>query len=311
MNKDTIGLTSKTSAAARAYESEQPDALFVDPLASIYANQDDNEPREGTNQTENTCCCRNISLRAKVANASLGSRRFLNSGIGLLIGIDIKQIYQDIALRTRFLDDVIEKNIANVKQIVLLACGGDFRPYRLPFLHSMAPSDLTFYLLDVPHVLKYRNKCLKLLNKQPTTPCKVVEIPADLSNEKWSPSLREAGFSINQPTLWLAEGFFHYLTEQQIGLLFNRLQQLSFSKQTSIAFDLVSTRFQSSARHASNTGLFRFALDDENEVRPIFSQMGCFDIQCTSFEELGKKYGRNVSRDRSFIVEAKMNSLET
>jgi O-methyltransferase involved in polyketide biosynthesis len=96
--------------------------------------------------------------------------------------------------------------------------------------------------------------------------------------------LREAGFAVDQPTLWLAEGFFHYLNEEQIGLLFNRIQQLTLSKQTSIAFDLVSSNFQS------------FVL---------------YNIECTSFEELGRIYDRNVSRDRSFVVQARMNPVET
>jgi O-methyltransferase involved in polyketide biosynthesis len=123
--------------------------------------------------------------------------------------------------------------------------------------------------------------------------------------------LREAGFDIDRPTLWLAEGFFQYLTEQQIGSLFNQVRQLSSSKQTCIAFDLVSTRFQASFRHAVAGGLFHFALDDEKEVRRIFSELGCDDIECTSFQELGAAYGRNVSRNRFFIVNAKMRLAET
>ena len=321
MNKDTIGLTSKTSAAARANESQQPDPLFIDIFASVYASQDGGERRENMKHTgnevgavegEKSCCWGKASFRTKIANASLRSRSLLNSGIGRLIGINIGQIYQDIALRTRFLDDVVENNITNVRQMALLACGGDFRPYRLPSRHSMvSSSDLTFYLLDVPHVLRYRQKCFTLLDVPPTTPFSVVEIPCDLSNEEWGGMLCAAGFAIDRPTLWLAEGFLHYLTEQQIASLFNRIRQLSSSEQTCIAFDLVSTRFQASVRHAITTGLFHFALDDENEVCRIFSKLDCYDIKCTSFQELGSIYRRPVSRDRSFIVQAKISPAET
>jgi methyltransferase (TIGR00027 family) len=321
MNKDTIGLTSKTSAAARAYESKRADALFIDLLAFIYASQGADEPRENMSHigdrvdasgAEETSCWRKTSFRAKIANKILGSNSLLNSGTGRLIGMNIGRIYQDIAVRTCFLDDIVQKNITNVRQIVLLACGGEFRPYRLPFLHSMTSSSaLTFYLLDVPHVLKYRQKCFAQLDVPPTTQCSVVEVPCDLSNDEWSRLLREAGFAIDRPTLWLAEGFFHYLTEQQIASLFHQIRQMSSSKQTCIAFDLVSTRFQSSIRHAVAGGLFHFAIDDENEVRRIFSELGCYDIECTSFQELGAIYGRNVSRDRSFIVQAKMRPVET
>jgi methyltransferase (TIGR00027 family) len=322
MNKDTIGLTSKASSAARAYESKRADALFIDPLASVYTEQTGNESHENMSHIEGradvgdgekTSCYPKISLRNKIANVALRSISLFNIGPARLIGMNVGQIFEDIAVRTRFLDDTLQKNIANVKQIVLLACGGDFRPYRLspPDSMSSSLSDLTFYLLDVPHVLTYRKKCIAQLDVPPTTPWSVVEVPCDLSDEEWGRKLREASFDIDRPTLWLAEGFFQYLTEQQIGSLFNKVRELSSSKQTCIAFDLVSTRFQSSLRHAVAGGLFHFALDDEKEVRRIFSGLGCDDIECTSFQELGAAYGRNVSHDRSFIVNAKIRPAET
>ena len=321
MNTDTIGLTSKTSAAARAYESKRADALFNDPFASIYASQATDERRQSMNPTEDkavagdgeeTSCTNKISFRKKIANIVLRSPSRLTFAASRLIGMNIGQIFQDIAVRTCFLDDIIKKNITNVKQIVLLACGGDFRPYRLSSLHSMSSSsDLRFYLLDVPHVLSYRHQCFAQLDAPPTTPWSVIEMPCDLSDEAWGRKFRESDFATDQPTLWLAEGFLHYLTEQQIGSLFNQIRQLSSSKQTYIAFDLVSTRFQASIRYGVSGGLFQFALDDENEVRRIFSELGCYDIECTSFQEIGKMYGRNVSRDRSFIVQTKLRPAET
>lgn len=329
MDNDAIGLTSKTSAAARAYESERSDALFNDVFATIYASQEGSTRRQSIIHTGNSanavyddqpccsycccCCCRlKTSIKSSIATKSLRSRWILNSGIGRLLGIDIKQIYQDISVRTRFLDDVVKKNITKVKQIVLLACGGDFRPYRLFSKDSMnSSSDLTFYLLDVPHVLKYRKKCFALLETPPTTPFKVAEIPCDLSKGDWGQVLYQSGFATDRPTLWLAEGFFHYLTEEQIALLFDRIRQLSSSEQTCIAFDLVSTRFQASGRYATDAGLFTFAVDEESEVRRIFSKFGCSDIECISFPEIGKLYGRNASRDRSFIVEAKLIPVKT
>ncbi|CAF3961063.1 unnamed protein product [Adineta steineri] len=310
MNKDTVGLTSKTSAAARAHESKRPDRLFLDPLASIYSSQDADEV--DASNGEETSSAQRTRFRTKFANVVLRSSSLLNLGTGWLTGMYMRKIYLDIAVRTRFLDDIVQKNMTNVKQIVLLACGGDFRPYRLPSLHTLAPSSCpTFYLLDVPHVLKYRQKCFTQLDMPATTPCSVVEIPGNLSNENWSRMLRETGFDVYQPTLWLAEGFLHYLTEQQIALLFNRIRQLSLSKQTCIAFDLVSSRFQSTMRRAVAHDIFQFALDDENDVHRIFSGLGCYDIECTSFQELGTMYGRKISRDRSFVVEAKMHPANT
>ncbi|CAF3162093.1 unnamed protein product, partial [Rotaria sp. Silwood2] len=52
MNEDIIGFTSKASATARTYESNRPDALFIDPFASIYARQSHDEPDENISNTE-------------------------------------------------------------------------------------------------------------------------------------------------------------------------------------------------------------------------------------------------------------------
>lgn len=316
MNDDTIGLTSRSRAAARAYESARSDALFTDSLASLYATQDSKESDTNTIQTKNevgisnveqTSKLRKTSCKGRIMNTLLGSRRLLNSTLAKFIGLHIMHTYQDIAVRTRFLDDIIQKNAPFVKQVVLLACGGDFRPHRLSFSDSM--TDLTFFLLDVPHVLMYRQKCLAQLKEPTTTSCKVVEVACDLSNNEWSQMLLDAGFVSDQATLWLAEGFFHYLNEQQVATLFNQIQQLTLSSQTSIAFDLVSSRFQGFVRHTMPDGLIHFAVDHTDDVDRIFSALGCYDIECTSFEELGKTYDRNVSRDRSFIVQVKIHPV--
>lgn len=309
MNNDTIGLTSRSSAAARAYESTRPDALFVDNLARIYAIQDSKGSDVNIIQMENEVSTRQrASYKKRLMNALLGSRRLLNSKLAQFIGLHIMHTYQDIAVRTRFFDDIIKKNIPIVKQIVLLACGGDFRPYRLSFLNSM--TDLTFYVLDVPHVIKYREKCFAQLNESATTSCKVVDVACDLSKEEWSQMLLAADFDINQPTLWLAEGFFHYLNEQQVESLFNQIQRLTLSQHTSIAFDLVSSHFQAFVRYTMPDGLIHFAVDDTNEVNRIFSKFSCHEIECTSFEELGKTYDRTISHDRSFIVQANIDPIK-
>jgi methyltransferase (TIGR00027 family) len=189
-----------------------------------------------------------------------------------------------------------------IKQIVLLACGGDFRPYRLSLANSSTP--IEFYLLDVSHVLAYRQKCFKKLESgPPTTNCKVIEIACNLANEEWPSKLLEHGFKPDQPTFWLAEGFFHYLTKQDIQNLFVHIRQLS-AKNSSIAFDLVSLRFQ------KLLNIIRFAIDNEQEVRQLFQEFGCEDIECMPFQKIGLKYGRTVSHDRTFIVHAKVTNQE-
>lgn len=318
MNDDTVGLTSRTSAAARAHESKRPNALFKDEFSPIYASQtsdvsDVNRVQIGDNagrgNDEQTHSPRRTSRKTKIMNKVLRSPRLPNSRVVRIVSTKIMRTYQDIAVRTCFLDDIILQNFPNVTQIVLLACGGDFRPYRLRCVRSLL--GLTFYLLDVPHVLRHRQYCLAQLDKPATSPYKVVEVPCDLANAEWVGKLREAGFARDQSTLWIAEGFLQYLNEQQIALLFNQIQKLTSSEHSSIAFDLASRRFQTLVRYIVPAGLIHFAVDNTSDVSRIFSKLGCYDIECTSFEELGRIYDRHVSHDRSFIVQAKINPLGT
>ena len=311
MDNNSVSLTSKVSACGRANESTRVDQLFIDRLAPVYATEDVVETnKSGNKKSSNACCCRKFWSRTRVVNKVLNSTGRFNFTIARLVGVNMEQIYLDIALRTRCLDDIIDKHIQSIKQIVLLACGGDFRPYRLTCLSSLAsPADLTFFLIDVPHVLDYRQKCIEKLDPPAPALCKVVEIGCDLVNPEWTRMLCEAGYLMDQPTLFVAEGFFHYLTKEQVGSLFEKLRKLTISTHAYIAFDLVSTDFQSRSRRTADGGLFQFAVDRVEDVQQIFTEFGCSDIQTQSFQDLGKKYNRPVAPDRSFIVEAKLEPL--
>lgn len=87
-----VSKTALLSAAARAAESERPDALFVDPWARTLAG------REGQAMLDATG-----SPRPRLA----------------------------LAVRTRFFDDVVRTCAASMRSVVMLASGFDTRPYRL------------------------------------------------------------------------------------------------------------------------------------------------------------------------------------
>jgi methyltransferase (TIGR00027 family) len=268
INDDPIGRTSLTSAAARASESKRSDPLLYDPFAAVYACQMGPESVENFSRMEQTT---------------------------------VELFTTDIVVRTRYLDDLLMKTIITIKQIVILACGGDFRPYRLPLTKIYPCAD--FYLLDVPPVLAYRQKCMERLEPSPpAVNYKIVEIGCDLTSDEWLSKLLEHGFHPDQPTFWLAEGFFQYLVEKDIRRIFDQIRQMS-AKDSHIAFDLVSSRRQKALT------IIRFAVDDEQEARRIFTEFGCVEIECTSFQQIGVMYGRSVSRDRTFIVNTKLSHL--
>lgn len=269
INSDPVNSTSMSTARDRATESKRPNALFQDPFASVFAGKFNPESMENYPRVD---------------------------------GRAAQLLTTDVAVRTRFYDDLLKKTLVTVKQIVILACGGDFRPYRLSFAKNSP--DVEFYLLDMPAVIAYRQKCLKNLESSLTeTNCKVIEIACNLANEDWPSKLHQHGFNPNNPTLWLAEGLLPYLTEQENRELFSRIRKLS-SKESHIAFDLISTQFQKVLK------ISPFAVDDEEEVRRIFTEFGCEDIECISFEKLGAMHGRQISHNLTFIVNAKLSNQD-
>jgi methyltransferase (TIGR00027 family) len=92
---DVLANTSRWMAAIRAYESQRPDALFTDPLASALAGEE--------------------------------GRRMLGPEYSALAN---SATY--VAIRTRFFDDFISRLVPHeLKQVAIVAAGMDARAFRL------------------------------------------------------------------------------------------------------------------------------------------------------------------------------------
>lgn len=90
-----VSFTARVMAAARAVESQRPDALFTDPLA-----------------------------------AELAGKEAIEAAIPRLEEYE-KQGRPFASVRTRFFDDFLNKYSLNIRQIVLLGSGMDTRAFRL------------------------------------------------------------------------------------------------------------------------------------------------------------------------------------
>ncbi|OBK19586.1 SAM-dependent methyltransferase [Mycobacterium asiaticum] len=117
--------------------------------------------------------------------------------------------------RTRYIDGFLaEAQAAGVRQVVILASGLDARGYRLPWA-----TGTTIFEIDVPQVLDFKTATLAGLGAAPGADLRAV--PIDLRQD-WPLALRQAGFDIEAPTAWTAEGLFGYLPpEGQDRLLAN------------------------------------------------------------------------------------------
>jgi len=195
----SVGSTAVMVAAARAVETDSPEALISDPYAKLL-----------------------------VANAGTGVwETLLNEAlIDKLESVDpeIAAVYHHMrnyqAVRTHFFDAYFAAAVdAGIRQVVILASGLDSRAYRLDW-----PAGTTVYEIDQPKVLAYKETTLAAHDVTPSVPRRAVAI--DLRQD-WPTALIGAGFDPAAPTAWLAEGLLMYLPAEGQDRLFEQITALS------------------------------------------------------------------------------------
>ncbi|MBT2227033.1 SAM-dependent methyltransferase [Nonomuraea sp. NEAU-A123] len=186
-----VSATARWTAAARAKESRRDDAIFTDDLAEELAGEE---------------------------GATLFAR-YDNPGVG-----------EFIAIRTRYLDDVISVR-SDLRQVVLLAAGMDTRSVRLSW-----PPETVLYEIDQPDLLDDKDKRLAELGARHG--CVRRPVGADLTGA-WPEALREAGWDPSAPTLWVVEGLLFYIPEPDARLLLRRVAEVS-APGSVLAGDLLS-----------------------------------------------------------------------
>jgi methyltransferase (TIGR00027 family) len=198
--KTSVGSTAVMVAAARAVETDQPDALIRDPYAKLL-----------------------------VANAGAGVlwAAMLDPAVAAKVeALDAETAavvthmrgYQ--ATRTKFFDTYFADTVADgIRQVVILASGLDSRAYRLDW-----PAGTTVYEIDQPQVLAYKSTTLAESGATPTADRR--EVAIDLRQD-WPAALRAAGFDPAARTAWLAEGLLMYLPAEAQDRLFTQVGELS------------------------------------------------------------------------------------
>ena len=170
---DSVSMTSRWMAAARARESQRLDRLFDDPLAAALAGRE---------------------------------------GFAWLDDMERAQPWGEPALyvvvRTRFFDDFLLRASWEVgaRQVVLLAAGMDARAFRLGW-----PPGTRLYELDLPEVIDAKDAVASNVGAHPT--CERWVIGVDLGHPSWPEALLSAEYEAQELSVWLAEGLLFYLTE--------------------------------------------------------------------------------------------------
>ncbi|GAA1414300.1 SAM-dependent methyltransferase [Catellatospora coxensis] len=125
-----------------------------------------------------------------------------------------------LAVRTRFFDDaMIDAARSGVRQFVLVAAGMDTRGYRLAW-----PESTVLFELDRPALLEL--KASLLADAAATPACTIRPLGVDLLGD-WTTPLAAAGFRHSEPTLWLVEGLFYFLSAHERDTLLKEITTLS------------------------------------------------------------------------------------
>lgn len=198
-----VGLTALMVAAARAIETDRPDALAHDEFAEHFVRA---APASAT-------------WPVRADQVPDGEANPLWGRLGRYFG-----------LRTRVLDDFLLTCVgAGARQTVLLGAGLDTRAYRLDW-----PPGHTVYEADRQEVLAFKHEVLAGLGAEPKA--ERVAIAVDLGKD-WAAVLTDAGFDPALPTAWLAEGLLLYLPGAAERRLIDAVDRLS-APGSALAFEV-------------------------------------------------------------------------
>lgn len=195
----SVGSTAVMVAAARAFETDQPEPLIRDPYARILVDGAGAGVWDGI---------RDADVVAHLADVDPE----------MAVVVTHMRNYQ--AVRTHYFDEFFTAaSTAGIRQIVILASGLDSRAYRLEW-----PADTEVFEIDQPLVLQYKAETLARHGVEPTAGRH--EVPVDLRQD-WPTALTAAGFDPTRRTAWLAEGLLMYLPAEAQDRLFANIGELS------------------------------------------------------------------------------------
>ena len=225
-----VNWTAFITAGDRAHESSRPDALLRDPLAIALVE------------------CIRDDYEDEVDHLAAPSSNFA-------------YVWGDyVALRGKYLDErLLAAARGGVRQVVALGAGMDGRAYRLDW-----PPGVRFFELDMPAGQEYKRKVIQRAQLKATA-SDVIPVPVDLADGEWPEALRKSGFDETQPTSWLLEGIFSYLTVPQGEKLVERFSAMSHTGSHLISCYYIADPYEAAARagKADDSKLAR--------TRPLFS----------------------------------------
>lgn len=121
--------------------------------------------------------------------------------------------------------------MVRTRQVVLLAAGMDARAFRLEW-----PPGTRLYELDRPEVLSAKDTVVDYLGIHPS--CERHTVGANLE-QPWEQALLDAGYEVQEPSVWLIEGLLFYLSPTTVRTVLEAVSSLA-AEGSRLGMDLVN-----------------------------------------------------------------------
>src|SRR5271163_326452 len=112
--------------------------------------------------------------------------------------------------RTHWIDDALVTALAKgIRQVVILGAGFDCRAFRIPELRAAK-------IFAVDHPQTFATKREQLAQFIEREPANLTFVQIDFNRQSLEEDLRQAGFDLSQPSIFLWEGVTNYLTAEAV-----------------------------------------------------------------------------------------------
>ncbi|MDT0552140.1 class I SAM-dependent methyltransferase [Urechidicola vernalis] len=227
--------------------------------------------------------------------------------------------HEHLISRTRFIDDLIEKNaVDQIEQYVILGAGYDSRAHRLNL-----PSDLKIFEVDQPEVQERKRS--KLLNDVPNLE-NVTYVSIDFNHQSIKEQLLNAGFDQNKPTVFTLEGVSQYIPKEAVDSTLKELAELTQNTSAIFFMSYVNKLFNEDPKACFGQGYAKaekkaaliqklatksgepwISLYSAEEIEELLSQYGFTLTENKTLADLNAKYftpiGRTIPENHIFKLE--------
>lgn len=188
------------------------------------------------------------------------------------------------AVRTRFIDDQIQKYAGGLQQLVNLGAGMDTRAYRLE-AYKAFPNGC--FDVDMASVNREKRIIFEEVLQNPAPKCKLATIDLDFLGERsLQQELAEAGFAAEKPSLFVAEGLIMYLGPEGKFKLISDVSAVAAPGSVWVLQFLDPSEGPAAETPQAKHGL------TEDEARKALTENGWRDLNFWKFGEEGLNFDR-------------------